>query len=113
MLYRYFIRFDNGQTRLLTVRSKTYKILEDLRRDIQEKIDNKQKRAKTRYDKVRLKHVRFNVGDDESDGNESLIVSEPAVGNESESENLDFDKKPRNNVNCPRPRLYVELNFSY
>ena len=62
LLYGYFPRFSEDQTRLLTIGSETYKIPEDLRREIREKIELEQKNVKSRYDKTCLNNVKFNVG---------------------------------------------------
>ena len=47
----------------MTIGSGTYKIPEDLRREIREKIELEPKNVKSRYNKTRLNNVKFDIGD--------------------------------------------------
>ena len=63
MLYGYIPRVRERLTRNLTLDAETYSIPEDIRREAIEKIEKEQKVAKERYDKARIKNVRFRVGE--------------------------------------------------
>ena len=49
--------------RNLTLGAETYTIPEDIRRKARHKIEKEQRTAKERYDKSRIKNVKFGVGD--------------------------------------------------
>lgn len=62
-LYGYIPRFDSGLARELVKPSETYKLPEEIRYEIKDKVQREQLEAKKRYDKNRLKNVKYNVGD--------------------------------------------------
>lgn len=63
LLYGYIPRFKEGLSRGLTVGAETYRIPEDVRQEAIEKIEKEQQIAKERYDRSRVKNVKFYVGE--------------------------------------------------
>lgn len=63
MLYGYIPRFKERLTRNLTSGAETYRISEEIRREAIHKIESEQVFAKERYDKARIKNVKYYVGD--------------------------------------------------
>lgn len=62
-LYGYIPRFNEGLARELTERSETYRIPQEIREEIRDKIEREQVEAKERYDRNRLKNVKYKAGD--------------------------------------------------
>ena len=63
LLYGYSPRFNEGLARQLSERSENYCIPEELRREVHDRVEIEQRKAKFRYDKNRLRNVKFEVGD--------------------------------------------------
>lgn len=63
IIYGYIPRFHDGLSRELTADSERFQIPQEIRDEVVQKIEIEQQKAKIRYDKSRLKNVKFNVGD--------------------------------------------------
>ena len=63
LLYGYIPRFNEGFARELTKRTENYRIPEEIREAVRSKVDRKQKAAEMRYDRSRLKNVKYAAGD--------------------------------------------------
>ena len=63
MLFGYNTRFQDVLSRQLTENSETYKVPEELREKVRQRIEKEQKDAKARYDKKRVKNVKYQIGD--------------------------------------------------
>ena len=62
-LYGYLPRFEDGLTRELTSNLETYKIPEIIQEEIRKNIEEEQVKYKKRYDRNRLKGVKYFIGD--------------------------------------------------
>ena len=63
MMYGYIPRFREGFQRELTINMETYRIPEKIREETRHRIESEQLLAKERYDKARIKNVKYESGD--------------------------------------------------
>lgn len=85
MLFGYIPRFYEGLSRDLTLQSETYKLPNEIRESVYDKVLREQNASKERYDRSRLKNVSFKKGD--------IVVVKSNKLSTGESRKLQFRNK--------------------